>query len=388
MDKGLKTIMLIVALLVVGLGGFAAGASVDVDGTLPLLGSGRDDFEVVEEAYDKILTESADPPSEEELTRAAVKAMLEVVKEGDDYALYYNPKEYRDFLDYSTGSFSGIGVNLNQDGETLEILSVIPATPAAAEGLKRGDVIYAVDGEPVARMSIEEAVSMVKGAPGTEVTVTVVRDGEKIDFDITRAEIAFPNLRGRITKNDVGYIQLYGFAKGAGQQLERKVENLKEQGARGIVLDLRDNGGGLLSEAISVASVFIEEGEIVTYRGSSGEIVYEAEGDAFEDIPLVVLVNGGTASASEIVANALQDQGRGKLVGSQTFGKGSVQDIIGLSDLSAVKLTTGTYLSPDGENIDGEGIEPDVVIEDNKRNAQKRKAFAVLEQVAASQAQS
>ncbi len=229
---------------------------------------------------------------------------------------------------------------------------------------------------------------MVKGAPGTEVTVTVVRDGEKIDFDITRAEIAFPNLRGRITKNDVGYIQLYGFAKGAGQQLERKVENLKEQGARGIVLDLRDNGGGLLSEAISVASVFIEEGEIVTYRGSSGEIVYEAEGDAFEDIPLVVLVNGGTASASEIVANALQDQGRGKLVGSQTFGKGSVQDIIGLSDLSAVKLTTGTYLSPDGENIDGEGIEPDVVIEDNKRNAQKRKAFAVLEQVAASQAQS
>ncbi|MDQ4144590.1 MAG: S41 family peptidase [Actinomycetota bacterium] len=390
MEKGLKAIAVVLALIVVGLGGFTLGMNATrVSGGITLFGSSSDDgLGVVQDAYNKIMDESANPPSEEELSRAAVKAMLEVVKEEDDYALYYSREDYQDFLDYSTGSFSGIGVNLNQDGKTLEVLSVIPATPAQAEGLKRGDVIYAVEGELVEKMSIEEAISKVKGPPGTEVSITVVRDGEKVDFDITRAEIDFPNLRGRLTEDNIGYIQLYGFAKGAGKELRAEVEKLRDKGARGIALDLRDNGGGLLSEGIAVASVFIEEGEIVTYREKSEEdVVYEARGDAFEDIPLVVLVNGGTASASEIVANALQDQGRSKLVGSQTFGKGSVQEIIDLPDLSAVKLTTGTYLSPSGEDINGEGIRPDIVVEDDRRNAQKKRAFAVLEQLAASQAQ-
>lgn len=390
MERGLKAIAAVLALLVVGLGGFALGTTLahDSDGITLFGSSSGDGFGTIEDAYDTILEESADPPSEKELSRAAIKAMLDVVKKQDDYALYYNQDDYQEFLDYSTGSFSGIGVNLNQDGKTLQVLSVIPATPAEAEGLKRGDIVYAVDGELVERMSIDEAVSKVKGPPGTDVTITVVRDGEKIDFDITRAEIAFPNLRGRLTKNDIGYIQLYGFAKGAGRELREEVEGMREKGARGIVLDLRDNGGGLLSEAIEVASVFVEDGEIVTYvEPDQEDVVYEAEGNAFEEIPLVVLVNGGTASASEIVANALQDQDRSELVGSTTFGKGSVQEIIDLPDQSAVKLTTGTYLSPDGEDINGKGIEPDFVVEDNERNAQKRKAFAVLEQLAASQAQ-
>jgi carboxyl-terminal processing protease len=390
MERGLKAIAAVLALLVVGLGGFALGTTLahDSDGITLFGSSSGDGFGTIEDAYDTILEESADPPSEKELSRAAIKAMLDVVKKQDDYALYYNQDDYQEFLDYSTGSFSGIGVNLNQDGKTLQVLSVIPATPAEAEGLKRGDIVYAVDGELVERMSIDEAVSKVKGPPGTDVTITVVRDGEKIDFDITRAEIAFPNLRGRLTKNDIGYIQLYGFAKGAGRELREEVEGMREKGARGIVLDLRDNGGGLLSEAIEVASVFVEDGEIVTYvEPNQEDVVYEAEGNAFEEIPLVVLVNGGTASASEIVANALQDQDRSELVGSTTFGKGSVQEIIDLPDQSAVKLTTGTYLSPDGEDINGKGIEPDFVVEDNERNAQKRKAFAVLEQLAASQAQ-
>ena len=390
MERGLKTIAIVLALLVVGLGGFALGMTLtEESGGIRLFGSSSESgLDVVEDAYRTILEESADPPSEDELSRAAVKAMLEVVKEGDDYALYYNKDEYQEFLDYSTGSFSGIGVNLNQDGKTLEVLSVIPATPAQAEGLKRGDIIYAVDGELVSKMSVEESISMVKGPPGTDVSVTVVRDGEKIDFDITRAEIAFPNLRGHLNKNQIGYIQLYGFAKGAGKELRKEVASMREEGARGIVLDLRDNGGGLLSEAISVASVFIEDGEVVTYREQDREdVVYEAEGDAFDGLPVVVLVNGRTASASEIVANALQDQGRGELVGSTTFGKGSVQEIIDLPDLSAVKITTGTYLSPNGEDINGKGITPDYVVEDNRRNAQKHKAFAVLEQVASSQAQ-
>ena len=271
---------------------------------------------------------------------------------------------------------------MRQHYEELVILSVIHGTPADEAGLRRGDVLHAVDGKPVSEMTSEEAVGRVKGPPGTDVSITVVRDGEKVDFELTRAEIEFPNLRGRLVQGDIGYIQLYTFAGGAGSDLREEVDELREAGGRGIVLDLRDNGGGLLSEAIQVASVFIEEGEIVTYREESSEdVVYEADGNAFEDLPVVVLVNGGTASASEIAANALQDRGRGKLVGTTTFGKGSVQEVIDLPDESAVKLTTGTYLSPDGEDINGSGIEPDVVV-DGSRGEQKRRAFAVLDRMA------
>ena len=381
MEKGLKVITAVLALLVVGLGGFTLGVSVQDEG-LTIFGSSSDGFDVVEDAYRTIREESANPPSESELTRAAIKAMLDVVKESDNYALYYNQEEYQDFLEYTTGSFSGVGVTLTHEDNKLIVMSVLPDTPADRAGFKRGDVIYAVDGEPVSEMTPEEAVNRVKGPPGSEVTVTVKRDGERIDFEMNRATIELPNLRGHLAEGDVGYIQLYGFGSGAGDELREEVSDLQEQGATGIVLDLRDNGGGLLAEAISVASVFIEDGEIVTYREpSTADKVYEAEGDAFEDIPVVVLVNGGTASASEIVANALQDQDRGTLVGTRTFGKGSVQEILDLADRSAVKLTTGTYLSPDGENIDGEGIQPDIVV-DESRSAQRKAAFAELQRLA------
>ena len=386
MEKGLKVVAVVLALLVAGLGGFTLGASVE-DSGITLFGSSSDGFDVVEDAYRTILEKSNDPPSERELARAAVKAMLKVVKENDDYALYYSQGEYKDFLEYSTGSFSGIGVTLMQQEKKLVVLSVIPDTPADDAGFRRGDVIFSVDGERVSQMSSEEAISRVKGEPGTKVSVSVLRNGEKIDFELTRAEIALPNLRGYLAEGEIGYIQLYGFARGAGEELRDEVIELQDKGAEGIVLDLRDNGGGLLDEAIEVASVFIENGEIVTYREPPAEdVVYEAEGDALSEVPVVVLVNGGTASASEIVANALQDHGRAELVGTTTFGKGSVQEILDLPDQSAVKLTTGIYLSPDGENIDGTGIEPDIVV-DTSRDAQKQRAFAELEQLADSGSQ-
>lgn len=380
MDRGLKFIAAVLALLVAGLGGFTLGVSQDQG--ITIFGSSSDGFDVVEDAYRTIREESAKPPSESELTRAAIKAMLKVVKESDDYALYYDQEEYEDFLQYSTGSFSGVGVTLSQRNDKLVVMSVLPDTPADEAGFRRGDVIYAVNGDRVSEMTPEEAVNRVQGEPGTEVTVSVMRDGRRIDFEMKRATIDLPNLRGRLAEEGIGYIQLYGFGQGAGDQLRDEVELLREQGAEGIVLDLRDNGGGLLDEAIEVASVFIEDGEVVTYsEPSSEDKVYEAQGDAFEDIPVVVLVNGGTASASEIVANALQDQDRGTLVGTTTFGKGSVQEILDLADQSAVKLTTGTYISPDGESIDGEGIEPDIVV-DESRSAQKKAAFAELQRLA------
>lgn len=390
MDKGIKALAIVVALLVVGVGGFTLGAVLaDDESGITFFGTSEESGQdLITEAIKTIRQNSANPPSERELARAAVKGMLELVKEEDDYAGYLNQKAYEDFLDYSTGSFSGIGVNLSDQGKRLQVLSVIPGTPAEEEGLKRGDIFVTVEGQPVSEMTVEEAVTRVKGPAGTEVSLEVLRNSERLTFDITRDEIALPNLRGQLADGDIGYIQLYGFAKGAGEELRDEVDELRADGAQGIVLDLRDNGGGLVTEAISVASVFIEDGEIVTYREAGAEDqVYKAEGDAFEDIPVVVLVNGGTASASEIVANAVQDHERGQLVGTTTFGKGSVQGILQLPDSSAVKLTTGIYLSPDGEDINGTGIEPDVEI-DAGRLAQRREAFSVLEQqVSASNSQ-
>jgi carboxyl-terminal processing protease len=248
-------------------------------------------------------------------------------------------------------------------------------------------VIEAIDGEPVAKMTTDEAVARIKGKTGTDVDLTIERGGPKqVSFSITRAPIEFPNLRAELTKDDIGYINLVGFARGAGKQLHDEVDRLVEDGAEGIVLDIRDNGGGLFSESIDVASVFVEDGVITTYRSPEQDIDYEAKGDAFEDIPVVVLVNGNTASASEIVAGALQDNDRAIVVGSTTFGKGSVQEVIPLSDASALKLTTAAYLTPDGTNINGDGIEPDVEVPGDQPGEQRSRALEILKGIVLSAA--
>jgi carboxyl-terminal processing protease len=203
---------------------------------------------------------------------------------------------------------------------------------------------------------------------------------------MTRRSIEFPNLRSKLTEDDLGYVQLVGFAKGAGTQLRDEVNSLRDRGAEGILLDMRDNGGGLFSEAIEVASVFIENGVITTYKEPSARgIDYEAEGDAIDDIPVVVLVNGRSASASEIVAGALRDSGRAILIGSTTFGKGSVQEVIPLPGAFALKLTTATYLTPNGDNINGSGIEPDVEVPGSRPVAQKIRAVDVLKGIVLSE---
>jgi carboxyl-terminal processing protease len=244
--------------------------------------------------------------------------------------------------------------------------------------LRRGDVVETVSGRSVDDMSVDEAVTLIKGRAGTDVRLGVARSGESLAFSITRRSIELPNLVSRVTSEDLGYIRLLGFARGAGGQLRAEVSELTREGAEGIVLDLRDNGGGLFSEGIDVASVFLDQGRIVSYKArSQQEKVYRASGDAFESVPLVVLVNEGTASASEIVAGALQDRDRAILVGTKTYGKGSVQEVFPLSDASAVKLTTGAYFTPRGRSIGGEGIEPDVEV-DSSRSAQRQRAVEIL----------
>lgn len=336
-------------------------------------------LEVIQDAYETIVATSAERPSDEVLARAAIRGMIRALKRNDDpFALFYSPSGYRSFQELSTGRFSGIGVWLKQKGKRLEIVSVLPSSPARAVGLERGDVILSVDSEPVADMDVDQAVRAIKGRPGTEVRLGVDRDGEMLEVVVERAQLQLPNLRSKVVREDLGYLRLLGFARGAGRQVHSEVDRLRSKGVEGIILDLRDNGGGLFSEAIEVASVFIEDGEIVTYRArGSNEATYDATGDAFEQVPLVVLVNEGTASASEIVAGALQDRKRGIVVGATTYGKGSVQEVVPLLDSSALKLTTGAYVTPEGRNISGDGIEPDVVVDDEPR-IQRARAIEIL----------
>ena len=360
---------------------FLAGYTLGRGGPAPQAskGQGSGQLEVVSEAYKRIREAAVKPPNSRALARGAVRGMVEVLNEDDDpYALFYSPEGYRSFQELTSGRFSGIGVWLKQKGADLEIVSVLPSTPAETAGLQRGDVVKTVDGSSVEGLTIDEAVARIKGRSGTEVSIGVSREGEPLAFTITRRSIELPNLVARMSSDRLGYVRLLGFARGAGEQLREKVSELTQRGAEGIVLDLRDNGGGLFSEGIDVASVFIDDGTIVSYKARSRpERVYEARGNAFESLPLVVLVNEGTASASEIVAGALQDRERAIVVGEETYGKGSVQEVFPLSDASAVKLTTGSYFTPRGRNITGDGIEPDVEVTAS-RTAQRRRAVEIL----------
>jgi carboxyl-terminal processing protease len=342
--------------------------------------NGEQGIPVLSDALDEILSNAVDPPSEKALVRGALRGMIKVLKKSDDpYALFYSPQGYKNFQELTTGRFSGIGVWVKPRGARLEIVSVLPDTPALEAGLRRGDIVMAVEGRHVSEMTPDEAVARIKGPEGTSVDLEIKRDGEVLEFSITRADLELPNLQARLTNENFGYIHLMGFARGAGRQLRAEVERFVADGAEGIILDLRDNGGGLFDEAIDVASIFIENGDVVIYREQNqDDAVYEARGDAFEDVPVVVLVNEGTASASEIVAGALQDRERAVLVGTTTYGKGAVQEIIPLLDSSALKLTTAAYLTPSGSDINGEGIEPDVVV-DAGFAAQKARATEILE---------
>jgi carboxyl-terminal processing protease len=389
MERPNGRLVAVLAIISVALMAFAAGLLAgEESGAQPRRGPVEVSAEVepgqggaiLTDALEQILSSSVDPPSEESLVRGALRGMVKVLKQSEDpYALFYSPRGYENFQELTSGRFSGIGVWVEPHGRRLEVVSVLPSTPALEAGLRRGDVITTIDGRPVQAMTADEAVARIKGPAGTTVDIGVERAGDSLSFTITRAEIELPNLRATLTDQNFGFIRLFGFARGAGEQLHEEVGQLLDRGAEGIILDLRNNGGGLFDEAIEVASVFIESGDIVIYRErNKDDIVYEAEGDAFQNVPIVVLVNKGTASASEIVAGAMQDRERAVVVGTTTYGKGSVQQIIPLLDSSALKLTTAAYLTPNGTDINDEGIEPDVIVDEGYA-AQRARANEILQ---------
>jgi carboxyl-terminal processing protease len=285
--------------------------------------------------------------------------------------------------------YSGIGATLQKKDGAVLITGVFDGSPAKEAGLKPGDTIVAVDGKPTAGLSLEAAISLIKGPAGTKVTLTIKpADGSpERKVTLTRREISIPIVSQKMMAKDgikVGYVELAEFSDGAGEEVRKAVETLQRKGARWIVFDLRYDPGGYLSEAIDVGSDFIKSGVIVTTQGlHSPEEVLRANGDLATSLPMVTLVNAYTASASEIVSGALQDHGRSVLIGTRTFGKGLVQSMYPMPGGALLKLTTAVYLTPNGRDINKKGIEPNIVVRDDPKKKGDEQLDAALDYIAA-----
>lgn len=336
-------------------------------------------LDFLEEIMAEVQRDSVRPPDDEKLVDGAVRGLLEAL--GDPYARYYDEAAFDELNAMLDGGFSGIGVVIEEKPKGgVVIVSVLEDTPASRAGIKTGDRIVSVDGKPVADKPIDAVVELIKGDEGTEVTLGLAGRKGRRELTLTRERIELPNVEAKMLAGGAGYVQLRQFTSGVGADLRDEVDKLVERGAKGIVLDLRGNPGGLLNEAVDVGSVFIEQGRIVSVkeRGTRAR-VYNAQGDALEDLPLVVLVNKGSASASEIVAGAIQDADRGTLVGQRTFGKGTVQTIHRLDSGGGVKYTTAEYFTPSGDSIEDVGVKPErKVVGEKEQLAAARNALKAL----------
>ncbi len=314
------------------------------------------------------------PPSETSATAGAIQGMLD--SSGDKYAMYFDQKHFQYFNEETAGSFGGIGVVLGEKDGQAYIIEVYDGTPAKKVGVKAGDVFRTIGGVTRAKWTSDEVVKRVRGEEGTKIAIVFERPAKdpKADptaekFTLTRAKIVYPNIKSEMI-GKVGYIRLGQFNAKAADDIRAAVESLTKKGATSFVLDLRDNPGGLLDQAVKVSSLFVDNGVIVRVdeRGKP-ETVLKTSGRTATDAPVVVLINGNSASASEITGGALQDYGRAKLVGEQSFGKGSVQTIEELPWGGAVKFTTAHYLTPKSRIINGKGLKPDAMV---KMDAEKQ----------------
>lgn len=299
----------------------------------------------------------------DKLATGAIKGLLGTL---DPYTEYFEPEELQSFTTNLEGKFGGIGVQITRADKGIAIEAVFPNSPAEKAGLKVGDRIISADGKDITGMAVSKAAEIIRGEPGTQVILSVQRDGapEPLLFSITREEINLNSVSTKVLEDGVGYIRLATFAEGSGKDVAEAVKSLKQKGSRGIILDLRDNPGGLLSEAVAVGGAFIPKGPIVYIVERDGKRQAFNSESGVGPIPLVVLVNSQSASASEIVAGAIQDTGAGVLVGTHTFGKGLVQTIVQLPSGQALKLTIAKYITPVGRSIlPGKGLTPDVIVE-------------------------
>jgi len=323
------------------------------------------------DVFERVRAQYVEEKDDEELIENAINGMLTSL---DPHSSYLNKDSYEDMQVETKGEFGGLGIEVTMENGLVKVVSPIDDTPAAEAGILAGDLIVQIDGEPVMGLSLSEAVDKMRGKVGTDIHITVSREGIEgpLEFDITRDIIKIRSVRSE-AKGNVAYVRITTFNQHAEGGLKNAIKELKkeigEDNLIGLVLDLRNNPGGLLDQAIGVSDVFLDEGEIVSTRGRHKRDTQRdnaSGGDMLEGKPIVVLVNGGSASASEIVAGALQDHKRAIVLGTQTFGKGSVQTLIPLPGHGAMRLTTARYYTPSGRSIQAKGIEPDIIVEPAK----------------------
>lgn len=321
-------------------------------------------IQVLYDVYQLISNFYVDDVDSDKLIDGAVKGM---VSELDPFSNFLDAKAYKEMQsDLFEGSFGGVGIVITIRDEKLTIVSPIKNTPGEKAGLMANDLILEVDGKSTEGISTEKASEWMRGEPGTKVKLLIKRnDTEPVLYEITRGMVEVPFLEHELRKDGIGYVNVAKFGQGVGRDVEKAVTEMLSRGAKGIILDLRNNPGGLLNEAVDMASVFMDSGTVVQVRqrGDATEILKVNRFIKHVKTPLVVLVNGGSASASEIVSGAVQDTGVGVLMGTKTFGKGTVQQVIPLSDGSAISMTIARYYTPKNRFIHEHGIEPDIVIE-------------------------
>jgi len=352
---------ILVAAAAVMLAGQQAVLAVEDKGQLPL-----DELRTFADVYNQIRVGYVHEIDDSTLLEYAIEGMLSGL---DPHSVYLTEDAFKDLQDTTSGEFSGLGLEVGMEDGYVKIISPIDGSPAAAAKLQSGDIILKLDNVPMQGMSLNEAIDIMRGDKGSKIELTIGRPGQSQPFTVTlvRDTIKVASVRERWLEPGYGYIRIAQFQQATGADVEKALRKLTDKGIlKGLVLDLRNNPGGVLGASVDVAGLFLDGGPVVYTEGRlpNSDMNYDADPvDNSKGIPVVVLINSGSASASEIVAGALQDRGRAVVMGTRSFGKGSVQTILPLSETRAVKLTTALYFTPNGRSIQAEGIEPDILVE-------------------------
>lgn len=342
------------------------------------------DLQAFVEILNRVKNEYVDEVEDRVLLENAVRGMLTGL---DPHSAFLNAEEFRDMNIATSGKFGGLGIEVQMHNGFVRVVSPIDDTPAAKAGVQPGDLIVRIDDKPVKGMELSEAVQMMRGEPGTKIRLVIARENhpQPINLELTRAVIQVQSVRSRLLAPQLGYVRISNFTTETGRSLRQEIDKLKKAATdnrlNGLILDLRNNPGGVLDAAVQVADVFLDEGLVVSIRGrdpASTREFHARRGDMLDGAPLVVMINAGSASASEIVAGAIQDQRRGVVVGTRSFGKGSVQTIMPLNNASAIKLTTSRYYTPNGRSIQADGIEPDITIRPLRLAEEQPEGFAPI----------
>jgi carboxyl-terminal processing protease len=327
------------------------------------------DARVLAEVLERVKQEYVNPVDDHELLQAAIRGMVSSL---DPYSAYLDGEEYDEVKISSSGQYSGVGIEVSMEDDEVVVVSPFEGSPAAAAGIRSGDVIATIDGVPVNTTALADTIGRMRGKEGTTVVIGILREGssEPLQFTLKRSRVELHSIKAELLEPGMGYVRISQFSETTGDDLNAALKDLRKRNGgaalKGLVLDMRNNPGGVLEAAVAVADAFLDSGIIVTAKGRTPESKFEMDatpGDALDGAPIVVLVNGGSASAAEIVAGALKDHHRAKLMGRTTFGKGSVQTVMPLSGDRAIKLTTSLYYTPSGVSINHRGIAPDIELE-------------------------